>query len=314
MTDCKKETITKTQHFVYVPGTEVSYPETVFCGAADGPRVTVSAGVHCREYIGIEAVNRLAAEIRPEDVRGSIRFIHAVNYNGLIRRSADVFPEDGENLNRVFPGNEEGGSTLRVAVFLEKEVIASSDAIIDLHSGGFCEALTPHVYFHGVCAPEVNRQSEAIAKHVSVPYVVRSSAKNGFYSYAGQCRVPAIILERGGCGLWSEEEVKADMEDVKNILRFLGALDDGIPAVEKNPCVMSAGWYEDAPESGLWYPAKKPGDRVVKGEVLGQIKDVFGTVLYTYTAKDDGVLLYQTASLGIEKGHPMVAYGMPEKQ
>jgi len=300
----------KEQYFVSVPGTAVTYPETVIYGAKPGKHVTVSAGVHSREYIGIEAVNRLAAALTPEQICGELHLLHAINYNGFIARSSDVCPEDGENLNRVFPGDADGSSTERLAAFLEKEVIASSDALIDLHSGGFCESLIPHVYFHGVASPEVNRQSEELARHVSVPYIVRSSAKNGFYSYAGQCGVPAIILERGCCGLWSEDEVLADMEDVKNMLRYLGTLQDGIDPVRYENIVLGRGWYEDAPVSGCWYPRKKVGACVHRGEVLGQIRDVFGNVLQTYLAKDDGVVLYQTASLGIEKDHPMIAYGM----
>lgn len=40
------------------------------------------------------------------------------------------------------------------------------------------------------------------------------------------------------------------------------------------------------------------------------IRDVFGQVLFSYAAKEDGVLLYQTVSLGIEKNRPMIAYGI----
>ena len=305
----------KIRHMVHVPGTTLSYPETLILGAADssdaasGPHVTVSAGVHCREYVGIEALNRLAAELDPEQIHGALRLIHALNYRGLIARSADVFPEDGLNLNRVFPGNPAGSSTERLAAFLEREVISWSDAIIDLHSGGFCEELTPHTYFHGVCSEEINLRSQEIAQHSSASYAYRSSSRNGFYSHAGQCGVPAIILERGGCGVWRESEVLEDMEDVRNMLRFLGVLADGVAPVRHEPCIMTAGRFEDAPASGFWYPAFHAGDQVCRGQVLGQIRDAFGQVLHTCTAELDGVILYQTASLGIEAGTPMVAYG-----
>lgn len=300
----------KIQRFVNVPGTTVSYPETMIIGARPGKTVTVSAGVHSREYVGMEAVIRLAAELVPEQICGKLKLIHAVNYNGLIKRSPDVCPEDGMNLNRAFPGDEEGSSTKRLAAHLERTVIAASDVILDLHSGGFCEGLTPHVYFHGACRPEINEASREIATYVNVPYVVRSTAKNGFYSHAGQLGVPAILLERGASGLWTEEEVLADMQDVKNVLRFLGVLQDGVQAVLRTPRVLPGGIYEDAPVSGLWYPQKKVGDPVRAGEELGQIRDAFGQLLYEVTAKGDGVLLYQTVSLGIEKNRPMVAYGL----
>ena len=62
---------------------------------------------------------------------------------------------------------------------------------------------------------------------------------------------------------------------------ILGTLQDGVAAVRQNPRVLPGGFYEDAPVSGLWYPRKKVGDRVKKGEELGQIRDVFGQVLFS---------------------------------
>ena len=123
-----------THGFVRVRGTELVYPETVIRGTRAGGHVTVSAGDHSREYVGIEAAKRLSLSIRPEDLRGELHIIHAVNYSGFIKRSADICPEDALNLNRVFPGDENGSSTLRLAAFLESEVIRNTDCIIDLHS------------------------------------------------------------------------------------------------------------------------------------------------------------------------------------
>ena len=65
--------------------------------------------------------------------------------------------------------------------------------------------------------------------------------------------------------------------------------------------------------SGCWYPYKEAGNRMQQGEALGEIRDIFGNTLYQARAKVSGVILYQTASLGIEQGTPMVAYGeLPE--
>ena len=94
-----------------------------------------------------------------------------------------------------------------------------------------------------------------------------------------------------------------------NILRMLGALKDGIAPVDRQPRVLDGGYYEDSPESGLWYPKKRVGDTIVKDECVGEIKDIFGEEKTKIYAKCDGVVLYQTASLGIEAGRPMIAYG-----
>ena len=291
-----------------VPGTDMTIPVTMICGGAPGNTITISAGVHSREYIGIEAVIRLAQELNPGMVQGTVLLLHCCNYAGFISRSSDVVPLDGKNLNRAFPGDRNGTQTQRLAAFLEAEIIGNTDYLVDLHSGGFCEALTPHVYFHDAAEPKVCKMSQQIAELTSAAYLVRSTSKNGFYSYAGQCGVPAIILERGGSGLLHEDEVLADIADVKNILRGLGFLSDA-PAAQNIHKVIQKGYYVDSPVSGCWYPRKHPGDRINKGEILGEIRDIYGAPVCGIYGETEGVILYQTISLGIEKGKPMIAYG-----
>mgnify|MGYP000297315875 CR=1 FL=1 len=304
---------TKKKILLHVPQTGMTIPATLICGRETGKTITVSAGVHSREYIGIEALIRLAQELTPENVQGTILLLHCCNYDGFLSRSADVVPHDGKNLNREFPGTVDGTQTQRLAAFLETEIIRNTDCLVDLHSGGFCENLIPHAYYHGAAKPEVCAASCRMARWTEAKYLVRSEARNGFYSHAGQCGVPAIILERGGCGLLQEEEVQQDLADVKNILRGLGFLQD-LPAKIFPHRLAQNGHYLNAPASGCWYPKKQPGDRLKTGELLGEIRSIYGETLFRISAEADGVLLYQTASLGIETGAPMIAYGEFEKE
>lgn len=304
---------TKKKILLHVPQTGMTIPATLICGRETGKTITVSAGVHSREYIGIEALIRLAQELTPENVQGTILLLHCCNYDGFLSRSADVVPHDGKNLNREFPGTVDGTPTQKLAAFLESEIIGHTDYLVDLHSGGFCEALVPHVYYHGAAKPSVCAESFRIAEMTSAKFLVRSETKNGFYSHAGQCGVPAIILERGGCGLLHEEEVRQDLADVKNILRGLGFLLD-LPAKVYPHRLAQNGRYLDAPASGCWYPKKQPGDWIRAGELLGEIRDIYAQPLHRVFAETDGVVLYQTASLGIEAGAPMIAYAELEKE
>ena len=287
----------------------VSIPATLIKGDTPGGFMAVSAGVHSREYVGIRAGTRMASSLTPGQIKGTVLFLHCVNYEGFIKRTPDTMA-DGLNLNSVFPGERHGSAALKTADFLCRKIIPRCGFILDLHSGGFCEQLVPHAYFQGTSSPEVSRLSKEMALYSSVPYAVRSEAENGFYSYAGQLSVPAIILERGGCGLWSREEVSLDIKDTLNILRGMGFLNDG-KAPQKHPVrIFEKGKYINAPVSGCWLPRKNAGDFIYKGEVLGEIQDIYGRVLHTEYAGSPGVVLYQTASLGIEKGSPMIACGL----
>ena len=54
----------------------------------------------------------------------------------------------------------------------------------------------------------------------------------------------------------------------ENILRGLEFLKDA-PAISYSHTMVQNGRYLDAPASGCWYPRKKPGGQIRKGELLG---------------------------------------------
>ena len=104
-------------------------------------------------------------------------------------------------------------------------------------------------------------------------------------------------------------ENAADKTDVLPILRGLGFLEDGVEDQLVLHQIITSTFYEEAPEDRCWYPRRETGEGICRRETLGEIRDIFRTILTQPYAKVSGVILYQTASLGIEKGTPMVAYG-----
>lgn len=87
---------TKKQVTYHVPDTDITIPATLICGRESGETITISAGVHSREYIGIETLIRLGPELTPEMMRGTILLLHCCNYKGFLSRSSDIMPQDGK--------------------------------------------------------------------------------------------------------------------------------------------------------------------------------------------------------------------------
>jgi predicted deacylase len=61
----------------------------------------------------------------------------------------------------------------------------------------------------------------------------------------------------------------------------------------------------------LWYPAKELSDPVSEGEALGEIRDVFGTVLATIRSERAGFILYRLTSLSVNRGEALLGVGTP---
>lgn len=300
---------TKQNAFVPVDGTALTLPVTIICGGAPGKTALVTAGIHSREYVGVETARLLAATLDPAQVRGTVVLVHACNYAGFLAHSNDVMPQDGRNLNHAFPGSPSGSSAERLADFLCREFLSRSDLVIDLHSGGYNEDLIPHGYYQATADPAVCAASRELGCFADHAWLVQVTATRGLFSYAPVLGVPAVLLERGGRGLWSREEVHAMAADVRNILRHADLLCDGVAPVRHAPKVIQNAFYVPAPSDGCWYPARQPGARIARGEVLGTLRDIFGTPLHVLYAEASGVLLYQAASLSVKAGATIAAYG-----
>jgi len=289
---------------------DIVLPGTIICGKLPGKTMLITGGVHSGEYVGIQACVELGAELQPEKTVGTIVILKVLNRPAFENRAGSLGLSDGKNLNRVFPGNPNGTEMERLAWAITKEVYPKVDYYIDLHSGDDFEALTPYVYYAGKAAQEVTEVSRKMAEQVDVPYMVRSMVSSGgAYNYAASKGIASILLERGGMGAWTSEEVNSDKRDVRNILSSLDIYQIRRDVRNYVPMEVTDVCYQAASEDGRWYPAAKPGDMVAEGALLGTIRDYNGKLRETCRAEYTGVVLYQTGSLQVTEGGPVVAYG-----
>ena len=134
------------------------------------------------------------------------------------------------------------------------------------------------------------------------------NASGGAYNQASSMGIPGILLERGCRSLWSREEVEADKEDVRNILRYLHVMDGEAKLYDDVQRELRDGYFLEAGHTGLWYPCLRVGEYFEKGTLLGTIKDYMGNVLEECYAEEKGILLIQTISLNVLKGGAMLSY------
>ncbi len=300
----------KVSGFVKIEGADFGIPVTLICGSREGETALICGGLHNAEYVGIQAAMELADEIDPASVKGNIIVIRLLNRTGFEHRTMSLVYEDGKNLNRIFPGSASGTLADRIAYTVEHVFFSQADYFLDLHCGDGFERLEPYIYYVEASKPEVRQKSREMAEAARVKYLVGSGcATGGAYNYAAAALgIPSILLERGCNSVWCEHQVEEDKQDVKNILRVLGILEGEAKLYEK-PVSVNPVIYEDAGHSGCWYPTKQPGETFRKGEILGRIRDYFGEELEVCAAKQDGIMLYETVSLCVMEGSPLVAYG-----
>lgn len=285
-----------------------SIPTTIINGKKSGKIVAISSGIHNCEYVGIQSAIELSQEIDPENINGTVIIFHPVNYSGFFYKIPAVIPEDNKNLNRAFPGIENGSISDKIAYHFSKFLYPQLDFFIDLHGGDLYERATNFVYSPGIGDNKVIEVSHEVAQVLSVPYRVRSSAKTGAYNSAAIQGVPSMLIERGGNGLWNNEEVKEYKKDILSVLGYFNII-DFLNEKNLNQKEISIAKYISSEVDGFWYPRYKAGEKFNEGDLLGEIKDCFGNIITSYYAEFDGVILYGVFSLAIKKSEEILAYG-----
>ena len=302
----------KVRKMITVTGTGIKIPVTVIRGRENGPVVLTTSGIHGGEYPGIAAAMELGCELTPKLIHGCLILIHPVNITAFWDRAAEITPEDGRNLNRVFPGNHEGSLSEKIAHFLMEEFIRKADFYLDLHSGDILEDLHPYVYFPGNTAPEITAKAREVAHALDVEYMVRSTATTGAYNYAALNGIPSLLVERGGNGYANRADIDAYKDDVIHVLKKLGVLAPTTLHAHAHkfvPREITNIIYLQSDHNTCWFHTCNSGDRIRQGDRLGYTTDLFGRPERDYVADFDGVILYITPALAVKPGTILLAYG-----
>ncbi len=310
---------TKSFHSLTVgqtPAGDFALPVTAIRGVRPGPTVTIIAGVHACEYTGPVACLRLADEIDPGSLSGTILIVPVVNLRSFELRTPFVSPLDGRNMFTLFPGNPDGSFSEQVTFAIFEHLVRGSHAFFDLHSGDLFEAIPPHVCYQLSGDADVDPRSEALARLFEIDLlnvmgegideVLGTSDETGisfrgipsrFMSTGAAARagVPAVLLEVGGAGVLDMELVEMEVRGFKNVFRHLGMLEG--QAVADIPHTVCYGMYVVSSRyGGIFLPDVTPGDRVQAGQRNGEMRELRGTVLAEFQSPLSGVVLMMFTS------------------
>lgn len=291
-----------------VDGRPYRLPMWLINGAAEGPTLVVTAGVHAAEYASIAGALHLGRSLEPGMLRGRAIVVPVMNLPSFRARSIYVCPLDGKNLNRVFPGNEAGSASEQIAAWVFEHVINEADYYVDLHGGDLIEALVPFTIFFKSGDDEVDAQSFEMAKAFGIHYLVRSETPGSTFCAASRAGIPSILAESGGQGIWTREQVADHTDGLDRLMRHLDMIPGGPPPAAPFTLLDRFLWLRSE-HDGFWYPAVAVNDAVRKGQDLGSVMDWEGRVLQRAVSPADGRVLFIVSSLAINHDDPLLAVG-----
>jgi uncharacterized protein len=280
----------------------LAVPFVEVTGPADGPTLTVIAGVHGCEYASMDGVRRWLRTLEGRELRGRVRAVPVLNVTAFAARTPFVVPEDGKNLNRSFPGNPAGTLADRLAYDAFTQLIAGSDAYVDAHCGDMVEALQPFALYEAGPAED---QARELATAYGLPYVIRQPAAGPDRAVTGTSSasaaaagIPAITAEAGGCGLVEEHAVAMHVAGLDRVLAWLDMTKADEPAEPApQPTYLGRFLWPRCTKGGWWAPTVGAGHPVTQGQVVGTVSSLDGgCVQETITAPADGVVIFVTSS------------------
>ena len=299
---------------------DYSWPLCEIKGKNPGAKLCIIAGIHVNEVSSIEAAIRIQNMFDPEKMNGTVSIIPVTNLPAQYQYTEYSCPADGKNILYTFPGKKDGTFSEALADALMNEWSTGSDCFLDLHGGDLRENVAKFVFYQLDNGSELEQQARKLAmcfdadviygmaeEYMQQPYMTPA----GF----GSKKRIAMTVESGANGLLLEDCISYHIGGIMNVASVLGIIDSPVSDF-KNERVVCAGTYlrPACPADGMVYAEVEPAQRVVKGQRIAVVKDLFGRITGEITAPESGVILWRMTHPINAEGSWIFGLVMPEGQ
>jgi hypothetical protein len=267
-------------------GTASSLAVRVLHGAMPGPAVFVSAAIHGDEIVGTAIIQRLARELDPASLAGTVLLVPVANIFGFMTRTR--YLPDRRDLNRSFPGSPGGSLAGQLAHIFHREVVSRCTLGIDIHSAAIHRYNLPQIRI-----AEGNRRLVELAMAFGAPVIIESPLRDGSLREVAQRHgVDMLLMEAGEALRFDRLSIETGVEGVTRVLAHLGMIeaDDGLSAVGIPARANRSTWVR-APRGGVAQMVRESGDPVRKGDVLGHVAGLFGEEPQEMVSPIDGIII-----------------------
>lgn len=280
-------------------------------GAAAGPHLLITGGVHGDEFEPMAAVRRLIAEIPTEILAGRVTLVPVVNEPAF--RRGHRAGEDGLDLARTCPGKENGSVTEQIA-FALSALIRSADFYIDLHTGGTRLMVLPLVGYTLHANPRVLEVQRRMARAFGLPLIwgTDPNLEGRSLSIARDADVPAIYAEYLGGGRCEPAGIEAYVAGCLNVMCELGMLpspnkrlaQDLPPHVIEDTRSGSGHMQVNHPTpcEGFFEPHVALGHAIAAGDLLGTVTDLLGRHVALIQSRYTGTVIVLHAFSRVDEG------------
>ncbi|MCB0418738.1 MAG: succinylglutamate desuccinylase/aspartoacylase family protein [Bdellovibrionaceae bacterium] len=286
--------------------TDVSIPIRVIRGREDGPVLFVSAALHGDELNGVEIIKRLLRSPSLKKICGTLIAVPIVNVFGFNNRSR--YLPDRRDLNRSFPGRDDGSLASQIAYLFRTEVVEKCTHGLDLHTGALHRTNLPQIRTNFQ-----DKELVKLAKAFGAPVVLDASLPDGSLR-ATSGKVPVLLYEGGEALRFDEFAIKAGLAGTIRLMRHLKMLPPSTkPKPTRRSFLAQSSYWVRAPQSGTLRVLRHIGDWVRKDSLLGVISNPFGEDSVKIFSKEAGVVIGKTNIPLVNRGDALFHLATADK-
>jgi predicted deacylase len=278
----------------------VYMPVHVIRGNAAGPRLFVSATLHGDEVNGIEVIRRLLRRRDLKSLQGDLLVVPVIGIPAFLNRSR--YLPDRRDLNRLFPGSEDGSIGGRLARVFLREVAYQCTHGIDLHTGAVNRPNLPQVRLSSKDSVLLG-----MAKAFGSPVAMVQDAPEGsLRAHMHERGMPLLMYEAGEAHRLDAPAVRQGLAGVLGVMRHLGMLRT-LPRKKSRPrtVVSSSSFWERAPVGGIFTALVPLGKAVTPETVIGFVGDPFGIGTVNIRPREAGLVIGRTNLAMVDEGEAL---------
>ncbi len=273
----------------FYTNSSVNMPVHVIHGRRPGPVLLVSAAVHGDEINGVEIIRRLLVNKSIDRIQGTLIAIPVVNVYGFVSKSR--YLPDRRDLNRSFPGSENGSMAARLAHVLMTQIIPHCSHIIDLHTGAVNRENLPQIRANLRDEPDL----EALAQAFGVPVILNAKLLEGSFREAAHTNGISVLLYEAGEALrFDEVAIRAGVKGVLQVMRELGMRTKSKRQLKSEALVANTTRWVRAAQSGILRSLVATGSKVETGDLLAYINNPLGENTEELVSPVSGIIIGKT--------------------
>jgi predicted deacylase len=281
-------------------GTGLHLPIMVINGQKPGPTVWISAAVHGDEVNGVEIIGRVLERTEAREMAGCLIAVPIVNVFGFNAQSR--YLPDRRDLNRSFPGFEQGSVAGRLAFLFMQEVVRKCQYGIDLHTGSNHRMNLPQIR-----ANLHDEETRCIAEAFGAPVIMHAGAIDGSLRKAATVAgIRTIVYEAGEPLRFDDAAIQLGRDGVLRVLQALKMRATAPRLKGPHSALVARTSWVRALNSGILRLDVRLGEQITAGQQLGLVADAFGDDAAPLTAPEDSLVIGHTNNPLVQQGEAVV--------